>query len=146
MSTVRLIRGFAGCMKEQKWGRIINITSISVKQPVPRLLLSNAYRAAVTGFAKTLASELGPSGITVNSIAPGYIDTARLQSLIHDRALQQGSGDEDERILMTQHVPAGRLGMPSEVGTLAAFLASDLAAYINGSTILVDGGLYSGTV
>ncbi|MBI5645575.1 MAG: SDR family oxidoreductase [Ignavibacteriae bacterium] len=144
MSAVRLIRGVLPSMRAQRFGRIINITSISVRQPVARLLLSNAYRAAVTGMAKTLADEVAAEGITVNNIAPGYVDTARLAHLLEDRAARNGSTPEQERAALYAVTPMRRLGRPSEVGATAAFLASDQAAYITGSTLLVDGGLYRG--
>jgi 3-oxoacyl-[acyl-carrier protein] reductase len=144
MSAIRLIRGFLPGMLANGWGRIVNITSISVKQPVPRLLLSNAYRAAVTGMARTLSDEVAGRGVTVNCIAPGYIGTARLEHLFGDRALQSGSTPEAERAAMVRGIPAGRLGLPEEIAALAAFLASERAAYITGTTIQVDGGLYRG--
>ena len=146
MAPVRLIRSFLPGMKERRWGRIINITSISVRQPIPRLLLSNAYRAAVTGMAKTLSDEVAALGITVNCIAPGYIATDRIAHLFADRAAQSGRTADEERRTLTAAIPAQRLGSPDEVGDLACFLASERAAYISGTTILVDGGLFRGGV
>jgi 3-oxoacyl-[acyl-carrier protein] reductase len=144
MSTVRFIKGFLPYMKEQQWGRIINITSIAVLQPVPRLLLSNAYRAAVTGMAKTLSNEVASQGITVNNIAPGFIETQRFTNLLHDRATQASKSPEEMRTEQVKVVPAGRVGQPEELGALAAFLASEAASYITGTTIPVDGGLHKG--
>jgi 3-oxoacyl-[acyl-carrier protein] reductase len=144
LSPVRLIRAFLPGMKARGWGRIVNVTSISVKQPIARLMLSNSYRSAVTGMAKTLSDEVAGLGITVNCIAPGYIGTDRLAHLFADRAAQSGRTPDEERATMMTGIPAGRLGRPEEVGDLACFLASERAAYITGSTILVDGGLYRG--
>jgi 3-oxoacyl-[acyl-carrier protein] reductase len=144
MSAVRLIRGFLPGMTANGWGRVVNITSIAVKQPVQRLMLSNAYRAAVTGMARTLSDEVASRGITVNCIAPGYIGTDRLRHLFADRAVQSGSTPDAEHQATIARIPAGRLGEPGEIAALAAFLASDKAAYITGTTIQVDGGVYRG--
>jgi 3-oxoacyl-[acyl-carrier protein] reductase len=144
MSTVRLIRAFLPGMTERGFGRVINITSISVRQPVPRLILSNACRAAVTGMAKTLADEVAAQGVTVNCIAPGYVATRRLEQLFTDRAQRAGRTLEEETAATVAGVPMRRFGTPAEVGALAAFLASAQAAYITGQTILADGGLYRG--
>ena len=144
MSAVRLIRLFLPGMQEAGWGRIINVTSIAVKQPVQRLLLSNSYRAAVTGMARTLADEVAPQGITVNNIAPGYIGTERLDQLFEDRATSSGGTADEERMVVVSHIPAGRIGKPAEIAALACFLASQQASYITGTTIQVDGGLYRG--
>jgi len=122
-------------MKERAWGRIINITSISVKEPVADLALSNSFRAAVTGFAKTLASEIAQYGITVNNVAPGYTATERLMDLF---------ADEETLRDFSQTIPAKRLARPEEVAAAAVFLASQQAAYITGQTILVDGGMAKG--
>ncbi|MBR9978668.1 MAG: SDR family oxidoreductase [Bacteroidetes bacterium] len=144
MSSVRLIRGFLPGMIERSFGRIINITSISVKQPVQRLLLSNAFRAAVTGMAKTLSDEVSRHGITVNNIAPGYIRTGRQTQLFTDRAEKRGVTVEDIRDEVTAQIPMGRIGTPEEIAHLAVFLASEGASYMTGTTIQVDGGLYRG--
>jgi 3-oxoacyl-[acyl-carrier protein] reductase len=144
MSAVRLIRGLLPGMIAQGSGRVINITSISAKQPVQRLLLSNAYRAAVTGMARTLSDEVAAHGVTVNCIAPGFIATDRLVHLFEDRARQSERTPEEERAATVGAIPAGRLGDPAEVGALAAFLASDAAGYITGTTIQIDGGLHRG--
>jgi 3-oxoacyl-[acyl-carrier protein] reductase len=113
-------------------GRIVAIGSSSVREPIDRLALSNAVRPGVIGWLKTLARELGPDGITVNSIAPGRIDTDRLRDVYGD----DGPSPSD-----LAQIPLGRLGVPSEVGAVAAFLASDQAAYLTGAVIPVDGGL-----
>lgn len=115
-------------------GRIVNVTSSTVKEPVDALALSNAVRPGVVGWAKTLSRELGPQGITVNSIAPGRIDTDRIREVFPD-----GPSQAD-----LQSIPLGRLGMPREIGDLVAFLCSDRAAYVTGTVISVDGGLMRG--
>jgi 3-oxoacyl-[acyl-carrier protein] reductase len=144
MSGVRLIRGFLPGMIEQQYGRIINVTSISVKQPVQRLLLSNTFRAGVTGMAKTLSDEVSKHGITVNNIAPGYIRTGRQTQLFTDRAEKAGTTYDAIREQVTANIPMGRIGTPDEIGHLAVFLASTRAAYITGTTIPVDGGIFRG--
>jgi 3-oxoacyl-[acyl-carrier protein] reductase len=144
MSTVRLIQEFLPGMKEQRFGRIINITSIAVKQPIQRLLLSNAFRAAVTGMAKTLSGEIVSSGITVNNIAPGYIHTNRLVELFTDRAQKAGVTPEAIEDQILANIPAGALGDTGDIASLAVFLASERAGYITGATIQVDGGLHKG--
>ncbi len=144
MSTVRLIRGVLEDMIAQEFGRIINVTSISVKQPVQRLLLSNSFRAGVTGMAKTLSDEVSRHGITVNNIAPGYIRTGRQTQLFTDRAEKAGITVDAVREQVTANVPMGRIGMPEEIAHLAVFLASSRASYITGTTIPVDGGLNRG--
>ncbi|HHO56481.1 MAG TPA: SDR family oxidoreductase [Trueperaceae bacterium] len=135
MPHIRLANKAIPAMKERGWGRIINITSISVKEPVANLALSNSFRAAVTGFAKTLATEIAQYGITVNNVAPGYTATERLMDLFSDKkALADFS----------QTIPAKRLATPEEVAAAAVFLASKQAAYITAQTILVDGGMAKG--
>ncbi|MBR9976358.1 MAG: SDR family oxidoreductase [Bacteroidetes bacterium] len=144
MSGIRLIRGFLPGMIERQWGRIINITSISVKQPVQRLLLSNTFRAGVTGMARTLSDEVSKHGVTVNNIAPGYIATGRQAQLFADRAEKAGVTVEDIRAQLTANIPMGRTGAPEEIAHLAVFLASARSSYMTGTTIQVDGGLYRG--
>lgn len=144
MSGVRLIRGFLPGMIERGFGRIINVTSISVKQPVQRLLLSNTFRAGVTGMAKTLSNEVSKHGVTVNNIAPGYIATGRQVQLFTDRAAKAGVTVDEIRAQVTANIPMGRIGTPAEIAHLAVFLASALASYITGTTIQVDGGFNTG--
>ena len=131
VSAVRLTSLSLPYLEQSKAGRIVNITSSTVREPVDNLALSNAIRPGVVGWAKTLARELGPQGITVNSIAPGRIDTARVREVYPD-----GPTEAD---LAT--IPVRRLGTPREIGDLVAFLCSDRAAYISGTVIPVDGGL-----
>jgi 3-oxoacyl-[acyl-carrier protein] reductase len=140
MSAVELIRAFLPGMKERRFGRVLNITSITVKQPVDNLLLSNALRAAVTGMARTLATEVAPFGVTVNNLLPGYTRTERLDELADAAAARDGTAPADFFARLQRDIPARRLGEPRELAALAAFLASERAAYITGQSIPVDGG------
>ena len=128
-------------MRANRWGRIINVASVSVKEPLSYLVLSNTIRAAVVAWAKSLATEVGPDQVTVNSILTGYFDTERLKELNEKKAEQQQIDPTEVRDHMEASVPLRRLGKPEEYGYLVAFLASDQAAYISGSTIPIDGGL-----
>ena len=140
MSAVRLIRAALPHLKAARWGRIINITSISVKEPIDNLVLSNSIRAAVHGLAKTLSSQVGRDGITVNNVMPGYTQTDRVNQLAAVRADQSGQTVEEVIAAMGNPVPVGRIGQPEEFGALVAFLASEKAGYISGASIPVDGG------
>jgi 3-oxoacyl-[acyl-carrier protein] reductase len=140
MSAVRLIRAAIPHMQKEKWGRIINITSLSVKEPIDNLILSNSIRAAVHGMAKTLANQVARDGITVNNVMPGYILTDRVQQLAQDTAERTGQAAADVVAELSQPTPVGRIGHPKELGALVAFLASEQAGYINGVSIPVDGG------
>ncbi len=140
LSVVRTIREALPHLMRSRSGRIINITSVSVKQPIDGLILSNATRLAVVGLAKTLSRELAPEGITVNNVCPGNIATERLMALIEERAARQHQTLADAISLEQGRVPMGFLGMASDVASLVAFLASDRARYITGTTIQVDGG------
>jgi len=139
-SVVELTRAVLPGMKERRWGRIINITSIAVKQPVDNLILSNAVRAAVTGFARTLANEVAPFGVTVNCVMPGYTRTQRVLDLATRNAAQRGTSVEAEQRGWETQIPMGRLGEPAEFGAMVAFLASERASYTTGASIPVDGG------
>jgi len=140
MSVINLCRGVLPGMKERRWGRILNVTSLAVKQPVDGLILSNSIRAAVTGFAKTLSNEVAPYGITVNNVMPGYHGTERLDQLAEDVALRTSSSKEDVFRGWEANIPLGRVGDPAEFGAVVAFLASERASYITGTSVAVDGG------
>lgn len=127
-------------MKEMQYGRIINIISTSVKQPLDNLGVSNTIRGAVANWAKTLANELGVFGVTVNNILPGATETGRLQSIIENKAQKAGLTEEDVSTKMKSSIPLRRFARPEEVAAAAAFLASPAAAYINGINLPVDGG------
>ena len=139
-SVVNLTRAVLPGMKARKWGRILNVTSIAVKQPVDGLILSNSVRAAVTGFARTLANEVAPFGITVNNLMPGYTRTERLDGLAAHNAKTKGITTEEAFGAWEQQIPMGRVGEPAEFAALAAFLASERASYITAQSIAVDGG------
>ena len=144
MSAVRLIRAVLPAMRARKWGRIINITSVSVKQPIDNLLLSNVYRPGVVGLAKTLSTQLAAAGITVNNVAPGYTRTDRVLELAEARAAEQNRAVEEVVADTTATFPMRRMGEPEELAALVAFLASERAGYITGTTIPVDGGFVKG--
>lgn len=128
-------------MQRQGWGRIINIASVSVREPLGYLALSNSIRAAVVSWGKTLAGDVGRFGITVNSVLTGYFDTERLQQLNDKKAQTMGVSREMVIEKMISQVPVGRLGKPEEYGCLVCFLASEAAAYLTGTAIPLDGGL-----
>ncbi len=139
MSVVRLCREAIPHMQKRGAGRIINIASVSVKQPIENLILSNSLRLAVVGLAKSLANELAPWKITVNTVCPGPTQTERMEQLL------RASGDiEEARRFWTKDIPMGRMGKPEELADLVAFLASENARYITGTVIQVDGGLVKG--
>lgn len=143
-SVVNLVREVLPGMKQQRFGRIVNVTSIAVKQPVDHLILSNSVRAAVTGFARTLANEVAPFGITVNNALPGYTRTQRLEELAAALAQREGTTAEAIERRWCKEIPAGRLGEPAEFAALVAFLCSKPASYITGASIAVDGGWVRG--
>lgn len=137
MSAVRLSQEVLPAMRAKRWGRIVNITSLSVREPIPELTLSNAFRAAVTGYARTLATEVAVDGVTVNNVAPGYTATERLSEVV---------ASPEARQQLVQSIPAKRLADPDEIAAAVTFLASVQAAYITGQTILVDGGVVGGSM
>jgi 3-oxoacyl-[acyl-carrier protein] reductase len=139
-SVLNLARAVLPGMKGRQWGRIINITSIAVKQPVDGLILSNSVRAAVTGFARTLANEVAPFNVTVNNVMPGYTRTERLVQLAGHNAKQRGTDVDEAYAQWEREIPMARLGEPDELAALVAFLASARASYITGTSIPVDGG------
>ncbi|RPI96391.1 MAG: SDR family oxidoreductase, partial [Spirochaetales bacterium] len=144
LSVIKLVHAFLPAIKQQGWGRIIASTSITVKQPVPSLALSNVARVGVVAFMTTLAGELAPLDITCNTVAPGYIMTDRVASLIKNKSVKDGLAYEAAERGIMAGIPAGRIGSPEEFGALVAYLASERAGYITGETILIDGGAYRG--
>ena len=144
MSAIRLTQLVLPGMRQQRWGRIINLTSFAVKQPIPTLILSNTARSGVVAMAKTLAHEVAADGITVNNVCPGYTITDRVHELAKATAEAQGRSPEDVLAEWEQGIPAKRLGTPEELAALVTFLASEQAAYITGTTIQMDGGLIQG--
>ena len=128
-------------MQKNKWGRIINVTSVSVKEPLNYLVLSNSIRSAVVAWGKSLSVDLGPYGITVNSILTGYFDTERIKELNKEKSKSLNVSETEILDKMKSLVPASRLGQPKEYGYLISFLSSDNASYINGASIPIDGGL-----
>jgi len=131
-------------MKKSNWGRIINMTSYTVKQPVDGLILSNTVRAGITGLTKSLSNELGPYNILVNNVSPGRIHTDRITQLAEERAKRSGVTFDEALKSMDDGIPLGRVGQPGEFANLIVFLASERASYITGDTILIDGGLSKG--
>jgi 3-oxoacyl-[acyl-carrier protein] reductase len=144
MSTVYLAKETLPLMQQRKWGRFIVVTSISVKQPVEGLVLSNSIRAGVSGLVKTLANEYGPSNILVNNVCPGFTATARLIELAETLASKQGRSAAEVEKGWASGAPLGRVGQPEEFANLVVFLASERASYITGTTIAVDGGAVKG--
>jgi len=144
MSAIRLARLVLPQMRAQKWGRIINITSISVKQPVDGLLFSNFARAGLTGWAKTVSNEVAADNVTVNNVAPGYTLTERQDELATARSRALGKTKEEMIALWASEAPIRRLGKPEEIAAAIAFLASERASFITGVTLQVDGGWIKG--
>ncbi len=139
-SAVELTRAVMPGMRERRWGRVIHVTSIAVKQPIDGLMLSTSIRAAVTGFSRTLANEVAADGVTVNTILPGFMNTERVKELNEVTAAREGIAvGEIERRTIAQ-IPTRRIGEPAELAALAVFLASERAAYVTGQSIAVDGG------
>ena len=128
-------------MQKNKWGRVINVTSVSVKEPLNYLVLSNSIRSAVVAWAKSLSVDIGKDGITINSILTGYFDTERIKELNKEKSKSLNISEDEVLEKMKSLVPANRLGKIDEYGYLVSFLSSDKAAYINGASIPIDGGL-----
>jgi 3-oxoacyl-[acyl-carrier protein] reductase len=144
LSTAYFAREVIPHMQRQHWGRIITITSITTKQPVPDLVLSNAVRAAVVGLVKSLANEFGKDGILVNNVGPGYTATDRLKQLARSRSTASGKTEKEMFEGWAADAPLMRVGEPEEVADTIVWLASERASYITGQTVLVDGGIYKG--
>ncbi|HUU27437.1 MAG TPA: SDR family oxidoreductase [archaeon] len=141
MSAVRFIRTAIEPMRASGGGKIVNITSLAVKQPIDGLILSNSVRAGVVGLAKTLSNELAKDRILVNNVCPGFIETDRSVSLLKNRAAKEGKTYEEILEALNAGIPLGRMGEPRELAALVAFLCSERASYITGATIQVDGGM-----
>lgn len=144
LSVVHLAKSVIPYMQRHRWGRIITITSVSVKLPIPDLILSNAVRSAVVGLVKSLSNEFGKDGILVNNVAPGYTATDRLKELAGTRALAEGVALEKIYEQWAADAPLKRLAEPKEVADVIVWLSSERASYITGQTVLVDGGIYHG--
>ena len=144
LSVASLAREVIPHMQKKRWGRFVSITSTSVRQPIPDLVLSNSVRPAVVGLIKSLAIEFGKDGLTFNNVAPGYTATERLSELSKVRALAAGVTEDQIRERWAQEIPLRRLGEPREIADAIVWLASDRAAYVTGQTIVVDGGNYRG--
>jgi len=141
LGPLEIVRGLLPAMRAQRFGRIINITSFVVKELYPNMALSNSLRIGLTGAMGALAREVAASGITVNGILPGLMDTGALRRVIDDRARRSGQSEESVRRQMAEGIPMQRLGNADDFGSICAFLASPRAAYITGQNICVDGGL-----
>jgi 3-oxoacyl-[acyl-carrier protein] reductase len=144
MSTVYFAREVIPHMQRKRWGRIITLTSVSTKQPVPDLVLSNAVRAGVVGLVKSLANEFGKDGILVNNVGPGYTATDRLKELARARSASQNKSEDEIFAAWASDSALKRIAEPKEVADTIVWLASERASYITGQTILVDGGAYKG--
>jgi 3-oxoacyl-[acyl-carrier protein] reductase len=127
-------------MREARWGRVVNVISTSVREPIPGLGVSNTVRGAVASWAKTLSRELAGDGITVNNVLPGFTETGRIEQIVRGKVAAEGRSEDDVRAAMRAGVPAGRFATPGETGGVIAFLCSPAAAYINGVSLAVDGG------
>ena len=146
MSHVRLINTALPHLRQSQYASVLTVTSVSVKQPIPALVLSNSVRAATVGLTKTLALELGSDGIRFNSILPGWTMTERVHELISSRALTNGTTIDEEIELQANESPFGRMASPDEFANVAVFLLSPAASYITGVMLPVDGGMYKGTL
>lgn len=135
-----LVQAVLPGMRAARWGRIVNVVSTSVREPIAGLGVSNTIRAAVAGWAKTLSRELAPDGITVNNVLPGFTETGRIDQIVRDRARAEDKTEEQVAAAMRAGVPAGRFAKPEETGGVIAFLCSPAAGYVNGVSLAVDGG------
>jgi 3-oxoacyl-[acyl-carrier protein] reductase len=146
LSTILMTREAVPVMKAKRWGRIINMTSISVKQPIDGLILSNTIRSGVIGLAKSLSNELAPFNVTVNSVCPGFTLTDRVRNLAKTMAEKEGTTPEAVIGRWEASIPMKRLGTPEEFAALVAFLASERSGYITGAAVQIDGGWYKGVM
>ncbi|MEZ0248443.1 MAG: SDR family oxidoreductase [Thermoproteus sp.] len=140
LSAVWLTKDVLPYMIERRWGRLIYITSLTLKRPLPNLTLSNVVRLSIAGLVKTLSYQLAPYNVLVNGVLQGYVETERTRSLAEDRSRREGRPVEEILKSMAAEIPLGRMAKPEEIGELVAFLASDKASYITGSLITIDGG------
>jgi 3-oxoacyl-[acyl-carrier protein] reductase len=140
LSSINLCRAAVPPMRERKWGRIVCLTSIAAKEPLPGLMLSTTARAGVLGFAKALADELAPDGITVNAVCPGYMSTERVDDLVDERARRERRKPSEVRAEMAGKIPIQRMGEPEELAATVAFMVSARASYLTGVALQVDGG------
>jgi 3-oxoacyl-[acyl-carrier protein] reductase len=141
LSLIRAVRGVLPLMRERGGGRIVNIASSSIKQPIENLIFSNTFRAGILGLAKSLSVELAPDGILINTLGPGRISTARSRAMDESNAQAAGVPVEEVRGRFESQIPLGRYGEPEELARVAAFLASPANSYVTGQAILVDGGM-----
>lgn len=143
-SIVSFAQAVLPIMQQQKWGRIVTLTSYSVKQPVPELVLSNSIRSGVMGLVRSLAGQFGPDGITVNNVGPGFTSTGRAMEIVEKRAAAKGISTEEALHDLEQEIPVRRMATPEEVAAAIVWLSSVSAASVTGQTLLVDGGSYKG--
>jgi len=143
LSAVTLTQKVLPHMKGRKWGRLVYITSLTLRQPIANLVLSNTVRLGIAGLSKSLSKELAPHGITSNGIIQGYVRTERMVHLIEERASKTGTTVEEAYKEVVKSIPLGRYGEPEEVGYLAAFIASERGSYLTGGMFTVDGGVIS---
>jgi 3-oxoacyl-[acyl-carrier protein] reductase len=146
MSHVRLIRAALPYLKQSACPSILTVTSLAARQPIPNLILSNSVRAAVLGLTKSLSQELGPAGVRVNSVLPGWTETERVTELMQARAWTNGSSVEEEKRKQAAESPLGRLGLPEDFARAVVFLSSPAASYITGIMLLVNGGSNKNTI
>lgn len=144
MSAVEATRAFLPAMRAQRWGRVVNISSYSIKQPIPQLMLSNTMRMGVLGWAKSIVEDLAPEGVTVNTVCPGWVSTDRVGSLVVGQARARNIAEGVVAGEIIDQIPMKRMGTPEEIADLVAFLASERAGYITGVAIQADGGIVKG--